>query len=62
MLTVLVRLCSLALIEVMDQVDPTLRQRLVGDLIVADAKSLTDQSQKCVRCGLHGVLHDVQAA
>src|SRR5262245_38912589 len=40
--------------EVMDQFDPALRQRLIGDLIVVGAQSLTDQSQEC-RCVPHGV-------
>src|SRR5262245_56808040 len=60
-LAVPIGLRSLALIEVMDQFDPALRQRLTGDLIVVGPHSLTDQSQEC-RCVLHGVLQDVQAA
>ena len=58
MLTALVGLRSLALIEVMDQFDPALRQRLLRDPVVVGAQTLADQSQ--YRCVLHGVLQDVQ--
>jgi len=60
-LAVPISLRSLALVEVMYQFDPTLRQRLVGDLIVVGVQSLFDQSQEC-GCVLHDVLQDVQAA
>ena len=48
-----------ALVEVMDQLDPVLRQRLVRDIFVVGAQSFVDQSQLC-SCVLHGFLKDVQ--
>jgi hypothetical protein len=50
-----------ALVQVMDQVDPTLWQRLLGDVFIIVAQGLAYKSQKRTWCVLHGTLRGVQA-
>jgi hypothetical protein len=50
-----------ALVQVMDQVDPTLWQRLLGDVFIIVAQGLAYKSQKRTWWVLHGTFQDVQA-